>query len=122
MKDKLKQAMERDYRQYSDPTPPVALDVGRRVEVEFWCTNCSHYLYIKLNTSLDGNHIVVCPQCDHKHYRLVKNGIITGDRYNEGEAIADEIIPMKSAATKERRTNRGNIALLREMEAVGILK
>lgn len=117
-KAKLEAAMRSDYPQVSIP---VALETGRRIEVEFWCGECKHYIYLKLNTALEGNHVVVCPQCNHKHYRVVNNGIITGDRYEEGKCIADEIMPMKSAATKERR-QRGGIALIREMEAVGILK
>jgi len=122
MKDKLELAMIREgLPNYNDPSVPVCLESGRRIEVEFWCGDCQHYIYLKLNIALEGNHVVVCPQCSHKHYRVVKNGIIMGDRYEEGKIIADEIVPMKSAATKERR-QRGGIALIREMEAVGILK
>lgn len=107
----------------SDTAIPVGLDIGRRVEIEFWCANCSHYIYLKLNTQLQGNHVVICPICQHKHYRLVENGIITSDRFTEGYGIADEIMPMPSAAVpKEQRRVRGEIAVLREMEALGILK
>lgn len=108
---------------YSDTAMPVQLHAGRRIEVEFWCGECQHYIYVKLNTALDGNHIVVCPNCDHKHYRLVKCGVITSDRFTEGYGLADEIVPMKSAAVpKDKRRQRGNIAIVREMEAVGLLK
>jgi hypothetical protein len=106
-----------------DTAIPVGLDVGKRVEIEFWCAECQHYIYLKLNTQLQGNHVVICPKCQHKHYRLVENGIITSDRYHEDRAIADEIIPMPSAAVpKDQRRVRGEIAVLREMEALGILK
>ena len=107
---------------YHDNALPVAID-GRRLEVEFWCGNCLHYIYVKVNMALGGNHIMVCPNCGHKHYRYVRDGIITSDRWEEGAGIADEIIPMKSACVpKESRRQRGEIALLREMEACGLLR
>lgn len=101
---------------------PVSVE-GSRVEVEFWCGECEHYIYVKINSALDGNHVMVCPQCGHKHYRLVKRGIITADRYNENQAIADEIICTKSAAVpKEKRRERGSIAIIRELELAGVLR
>ena len=116
-------ALPGDTNWQNDTAIPVGLDIGRRVEIEFWCAECQHYIYLKLNTQLQGNHVVVCPKCQHKHYRLVENGIITSDRYTEGRVIADEIMPMPSAAVpKDQRRIRGEIAVLREMEALGILK
>jgi DNA-directed RNA polymerase subunit RPC12/RpoP len=110
-------------RRYGNSERPVALSIGKRIEVEFWCTNCSHYIYVKINTGLEGNHIVVCPNCHHKHYRFVQSGVITGDRWNEGSCVADEIIPMKSAAVPEdQRRVRGCVSILREMEACGLLR
>jgi len=115
--------VERPYSYSKDTAAPKRLHAGRRIEIEFWCGMCQHYIYVKLNTGLDGNHIIVCPICDHRHYRLVKNGIITADRFVEGDGITDEIIPMKSAAVPaNQRRKRGDIAIIREMEAVGILK
>lgn len=114
---------QRPYCYGDDTAAPKRLHAGKRIEAEFWCGSCRHYIYVKLNAGLEGNHIVVCPQCGHKHYRLVKNGVITSDRFHEGTPLADEIVPMKSAAVPaERRRKRGDIAILREMEAVGLLK
>lgn len=105
-----------------DGSLPLALE-GHRVEVEFWCGNCTYYIYVKLNTGLEGNHVVRCPICNHEHFRVVKNGIITGDRHDKGIALVDEIVPMKSAAVpQDQRRQRGTVAILREMEAIGLLK
>lgn len=93
---------------------------GNKVSIEFYCTNCHHYAYLKLNLAIEGNHVIVCGNCEHKHYREVKKGIITGDRFNESLGIADEIIMMKSAMVPpENRRKRGLIAQIREAEAVG---
>ena len=114
---------DRPYRYYSDTAAPKHLHVGKRIEAEFWCGMCQHYIYVKLNTGLEGNHIVVCPQCEHKHYRVVKGGVITSDRFDEKRGIADEIIPMKSAAVpSDQRRKRGDIAIIREMELCGLIK
>lgn len=119
----LDSEQDRPYRYYEDTAAPKRLHAGKRIEAEFWCGSCSHYIYVKLNTGLEGNHVVVCPQCGHRHYRLVKSGVITSDRFHEGQAIADEIVPMRSAAVPaEQRRKRGDIAILREMELVGLIK
>lgn len=111
MKGKAKEAEE--------PPKQVALHPVK-VLVEFFCQMCDHYIYAKLNTSLDGNHIVVCPKCGHEHYRVVKNGIITEDRYDPRVAVAEELHFTKSAAVpKSERRQYGNIARIREAEASG---
>ena len=130
-KEKINNVVERSldseigqpYYYGDDTAAPQRLHAGKRIEAEFWCGECRHYIYVKLNTGLEGNHIVVCPQCGHKHYRLVKCGVITSDRFNESQPLVDEIIPMKSAAVPaDQRRKRGSIAIIREMELVGILK
>lgn len=91
-----------------------------RVLCEFYCTECYGYVYCFLNTALDGNHIVICPACQHKHYRVVRQGVITEDRFDKVLPVAEEIMPVKSAYQKEKRP-LGEIALLRQREAIGEL-
>ena len=88
-----------------------------RVLCEFY-GHCGGYIYVKLNLELNGNHVVNCPNCGHKHYRVVKNGIITEDRFNESFRLADELILMPSAYTKTKRV-MGRVALQRQAEAIG---
>jgi DNA-directed RNA polymerase subunit RPC12/RpoP len=110
-----------DYKSH-EYSPP---DSNGRVLCEFYCAECFGYVYVKLNTALEGNHVVNCPNCGHKHYRVVKDGIITDCRFSENHEIADEIVPMRSAWQKERRPppelepGKGAIALIRQFEAVG---
>ena len=52
------------------------------VRSELFCHGCDSYVQFTLDDSLDGNHKIVCPNCGHEHYRVIKNGEITGDRYN----------------------------------------
>ncbi|NIV32291.1 MAG: hypothetical protein GWN58_23470 [Anaerolineae bacterium] len=104
----------------ADVTPLPLPENSGRVMCDFWCHECSGYTYFKLNTALDGNHVVICanPDCKHKHYRYVKDGKITDDRFYEGKDIAEEIEPMPSAYSKEARP-MGLIARWRQREAIG---
>jgi hypothetical protein len=87
---------------------------------DFWCSTCQGYTYFKLNTALEGNHIVMCanPDCKHKHYRVVQGGKITEERHNATLQTAEEIEPMPSAYSKEARP-MGLIARWRQREAIG---
>lgn len=49
---------------------------------EFYCHDCGGYIRVKLDKSLNGNHVVVCPKCGHEHCRVIENGKITSDRWD----------------------------------------
>ena len=49
---------------------------------ELHCHNCNGYVQFPIDMSLNGNHELKCPACGHSHYRVVENGIITGERYD----------------------------------------
>jgi NAD-dependent SIR2 family protein deacetylase len=91
--------------------------------IEFYCSECSHYTYVKIRLDLDGNHIMRCPNCGHLHYRVVTEGKITDQRFNEYKQVAAVIYPVKSAAVpaSERKT-MGDIGRQRELEASGFCK
>lgn len=98
--------------------PNISPNTDNRVLCEFYCQECRGYIYVYLNIGLEGNHIVNCPKCGHKHYRVVKKGKITEERFNEKMNTADEIICMLSAYQKEKR-KLGTIAQIRQLEAIG---
>jgi len=45
------------------------------------CTHCSRVFVAKINHDLDGNHKIICPYCGHEHWRAIKKGIVTADRW-----------------------------------------
>ena len=69
-----------------------------KVKKEFSCTSCQKYFDIKLNMSLDGNYRIHCPNCGHVHYRMVKAGKITDNRFtdNSESVLIEDIYPMKA--------------------------
>ena len=50
---------------------------------EFYCHHCNGYITVGLDMSLNGNHVVKCPKCQHKHYRVIKDGVITDDTWGQ---------------------------------------
>jgi hypothetical protein len=96
---------------------------ANRVHIEFYCQGCFHYTYVWLSLNLNGNHLMNCPNCARKHYRVVRDGVITGDRHDDRMPELHEIIAMKSACVpQDKRRKMGSIARQREMEAMGEMK
>ena len=54
-------------------------DPVRRTDM--YCTECSKNFIAQLDFGLDGNHIVECPYCGHEHCRVIKDGEVTGERW-----------------------------------------
>lgn len=48
---------------------------------DVWCTNCRQQFIAILDLSLNGNHEITCPHCQHVHYRVVRDGEVTEDRW-----------------------------------------
>lgn len=46
-----------------------------------FCTNCSREFVASLDLALNGNHEITCPHCQHVHYRVVRDGVVTEDRW-----------------------------------------
>jgi len=49
---------------------------------ELYCHHCGKYVQFDLDMSLNGNHVLNCPNCDHEHCRVVENGKITSERWD----------------------------------------
>jgi len=50
---------------------------------EIYCHACGKYVQFDMDLSLDGNHVLTCPNCGHEHCRVVKKGVITDDRWDQ---------------------------------------
>lgn len=51
------------------------------VRTDLYCHNCDKNFIAELDFDIDGNHVIECPHCGHEHCRVIKNGVITGDRW-----------------------------------------
>jgi len=81
--------------------------------------NCGWFNYPMLDESMNGNYIIVCGHCGHKHYRAIKNGVVTSDRHSEKDGEAEVIHVMPSACSEERR-KLGLVAQFRAKVAAGL--
>lgn len=57
--------------------------MARRRRQELWCHACDHHVQFICDLSLDGNHVLHCPNCGHEHCRVVKDGVITDIRWDQ---------------------------------------
>lgn len=48
---------------------------------ELWCHACGRYVQFDMDPEADGNLSIICPNCGHEHQRVVKDGIITEERW-----------------------------------------
>jgi NAD-dependent SIR2 family protein deacetylase len=46
------------------------------------CHNCNGTFSVDFDDTLNGNHIVKCPNCGHEHCRVIKDGVVTGERWD----------------------------------------
>lgn len=73
-----------------------------REKKEFQCTECHKFFDFMINTALNGQYRIHCPKCGHVHYRHVKDGAITEDRFTndssrDNDIIIEDIVPMPSS-------------------------
>jgi len=74
-----------------------------KIYQEFYCTvsggGCGGYMTVRLNIAINGVVEVVCPNCNHKHQRNIKNGLLTNQgRYDS--APTQELCPNPAAWSK----------------------
>jgi hypothetical protein len=52
---------------------------------ELFCHNCEKYVRFNLDLSQNGNYELDCPNCGHEHYRTVRKGQITDQRWGRSQ-------------------------------------
>lgn len=66
------------------------------VRTDLHCHSCedqgkpSHFS-AAIDFDLDGNHEIECPRCAHIHYRKIKNGRVTSDRYSSDGSATHKV-------------------------------
>jgi DNA-directed RNA polymerase subunit RPC12/RpoP len=93
---------------------------SQRQKFEFRCTECQKYFDFVLNIELNGNYRIHCPNCGHVHYRVLKKGAITEDRFpqNDNQILIEDIRPMKASCRDyktEKKTETGGRGYLNEL-------
>lgn len=66
-------------RRKKEAPEPQASRIERQ---ELWCHDCERYVQFNLDMSLNGNHVLNCPNCGHEHCRVIRDGKITDIRWD----------------------------------------
>lgn len=73
--------------------------MSRRSE-EFYCDvsggGCGKYFLTYLRDSMFGNYTIECPACNHHHFRVIEEGLVTKDRHSERMGQAEIIIGLST--------------------------
>lgn len=69
------------------------------VRQEIHCHECGRYVRFELDMSMNGNHVLNCPNCGHEHCRVVKDGRITGERWDSRNGSTYFITTASTAIT-----------------------
>jgi DNA-directed RNA polymerase subunit RPC12/RpoP len=70
----------------------------QRTDVD--CTSCGKVFIAKIDHDLDGNHKILCPYCGHEHWRTIRKGVVTGDRWGSQHG------PNRDVPTERRWSSR----------------
>jgi len=76
---------------------------ARRLE-QFHCgTQCGKYFDTYLRRNMYGNYTIVCPNCGHNHFRVIKDGVVSDERHDEKHGAAVKIMGLVSTVKDKMR-------------------
>lgn len=47
-----------------------------------YCTECHKNFIAEIDWDINGNHVIECAWCAHEHCRVIKNGVMTEERWS----------------------------------------
>lgn len=71
---------------------------------ELFCHNRKSYVRFNVPES-DGEFIVRCPNCGHEHFRVVRDGVITEERWGSSNSVASPLSPVYATGTSTANTS-----------------
>ncbi len=86
----------------------MGTDISRVERQELHCHACDNFVRFSIDLSLNGNHVFKCPSCQHEHCRVVRDGKITDDRWDQRNGYTYQAIASGYSATS---TSAGNFYL-----------
>jgi DNA-directed RNA polymerase subunit RPC12/RpoP len=72
---------------------------------ELWCHECQKYVQFDIDVSLNGNHVITCPECGHEHCRVVVNGRVTEVRWDSRNAGSSNMQTYMATGTTASTTS-----------------
>ena len=65
------------------------------VRTDLYCHACGKNFIAELDYSLDGQHEIWCPHCQHIHYRIIEAGKVTGERHDSDDHGSRNHLPLR---------------------------
>lgn len=72
------------------------------VKTDMYCHECGKNFVALVDFSLDGNHAIECPHCGHEHQRVIRNGLVTDQRF--GSTNGNKLDPHRPRRTWKHQT------------------
>lgn len=69
-----------------------------KVRTEIDCHNCGGFFWWDYEDDINGNFKIICPKCGHDHYRVVRNGVVTDERWDRSPSQNTQTVFISSAA------------------------
>jgi len=69
------------------------------MKTELHCHECNKFFQVEFDDTINGNHVVNCPNCQHEHCRVIKDGIVTGDRWDQRNGNTIQAVWISASAT-----------------------
>ena len=66
------------------------------VNTDLYCHNCQKTFVAAIDFRIDGNHEIHCAYCDHIHFRVIKDGVATEDRFSSDDSDKPSTIARKT--------------------------
>jgi uncharacterized paraquat-inducible protein A len=85
--------------------PGINEDTLERQELH--CHACGMYVQFSLDTAINGNHVLNCPNCGHEHCRVVRGGKISDVRWDQrnGALQVYQVISVTFSVTSTAATS-----------------
>ena len=87
---------------------------------EIFCHGCSRFVQFILNFEIDGQYQIDCPNCGHEHFRVIRDGRITDDRWRSSMGnVYTQVYGSTSSVNSTTTASGGSMSYYSSTSATG---
>jgi len=78
-----------------------------KVRTDMNCHHCSKGFVAEIDHDVNGKFVIHCPHCDHQHFRAIKDGVMTEERWGSdpGEEARQRCVRVWKHPTLQAKTS-----------------
>lgn len=93
---------------------------------KLYCHDCGNNFAASFDFSINGNHVVKCPHCEHEHCRVIVDGVVAGDRWDTrngdtlsyvGYSLSNRLSSYNDYKTNDYHSRNYNLQKIISMES-----